>query len=90
MGTAVPVLHDVSEYDVCEETCCRIEWFVTPLGGLIQNDIELNNLTTPYPSICLDTAGTVNIVLEIANQFGCSQTTSNVPFVSFVDSPSLS
>ena len=80
-GNCVPVLHDVSEYDVCEGDLLSYEWFVTPLGELIQNDIELNNLTTPYPSICLDTAGTVNIVLEITNQFGCSQTTSNVPFV---------
>lgn len=79
-GNCVPFVHDPSAYDICDDDSLSFEWFVTPLGNLIQNDLELEGLTTPYPTVCLDTAGVVNLVLEITNAYGCSQTTSNVPY----------
>ena len=79
-GNCVPFVHDTMAYDLCVDDSLSYEWFVTPLGDLIQNDLETENLTTPFPTVCLDTAGVVNLVLEITNAYGCSQTTSNVPF----------
>ena len=76
----VPVLHDTAAYSVCEGDSLSYEWFVTPLGDLIQNNLVTDELTTPFPSICVDTAGVLNVVLEITNSYGCAQTTSNVPF----------
>ena len=76
----VPVLHDTAAYNVCEGDSLSYEWFVTPLGDLIQNNLVTDDLTTPFPSICVDTAGVLNVVLEITNSYGCAQTTSNVPF----------
>ena len=76
----VPVLHDTAAYSVCEGDSLSYEWFVTPLGDLIQNNLVTDDLTTPFPSICVDTAGVLNVVLEITNSYGCAQTTSNVPF----------
>ena len=79
-GNCVPFVHDPEAYVICSDDSLSYEWFVTPLGNLIQNDLETENLTTPFPTVCLDTAGVVNLVLEITNAYGCSQTTSNVPF----------
>ena len=76
----VPVVHDTAAYNPCEGDSLSYEWFVTPLGDLIQNNLVTEDLTTPYPTICVDTAGVLNVVLEITNIYGCSQTTSNVPF----------
>ena len=76
----MPVLHDTAAYNVCEGDSLSYEWFVTPLGDLIQNNLVTDDLTTPFPSICVDTAGVLNVVLEITNSYGCAQTTSNVPF----------
>ena len=76
----VPVVHDTAAYNPCEGDSLSYEWFVTPLGDLIQNNLVTEDLTTPYPTICVDTAGVLNLVLEITNIYGCSQTTSNVPF----------
>jgi gliding motility-associated-like protein len=79
-GNCVPFVHDTTAYDLCVDDSLSYEWFVTPLGELIQNDLDVENLTTPFPTVCLDTAGVVNLVLEITNAYGCSQTTSNVPY----------
>lgn len=79
-GNCVPFLHDTTAYDLCVDDSLSYEWFVTPLGDLIQNDLEVEDLNTPFPTVCLDTAGVVNLVLEITNAYGCSQTTSNVPY----------
>ena len=79
-GNCVPFVHDPDAYAICSDDSLAFEWFVTPLGDLIQNDLESTGLTTPYPTVCLDTAGVVNLVLEITNAYGCSQTTSNVPY----------
>jgi len=79
-GNCVPFEHDTTAYDVCFDDSLSYEWFVTPLGELIQNDLNLEAMNTPFPTVCLDTAGVVNLVLEITNQYGCSQTTANVPY----------
>jgi len=76
----VPVMHDTSSYSTCADDSLSYEWFVSPLGDLIQNNLVTADLTTPFPSICVDTAGVLNLVLEITNAYGCSQTTSNASF----------
>lgn len=76
----VPILHDTTSYDICENDSISYEWFVTPLGDLIQNNLVTEDLNTAFPSICVDTAGVVSVVLEMTNSHGCAQTTSNVPF----------
>lgn len=76
----VPVVHDTSAYNLCSDDSLSFEWFVTPLGELIQNNLVTEGLNSPFPSICVDTAGVLNLVLEITNSYGCDQTTSNVPF----------
>jgi len=79
-GNCVPFVHDTAAYDICVGDSLSYEWFVTPLGDLIQNDLIQSDLTTPFPTVCIDTAGVLNVVLEITNAYGCSQTTANVPF----------
>ena len=76
----VHVMHDTSSYNTCADDSLSYEWFVSPLGDLIQNNLVTEDLTTPFPSICVDTAGVLNLVLEITNAYGCSQTTSNASF----------
>ena len=80
LGNCVPFEHDTTAYDLCSDDSLSFEWFVTPLGDLIQNDLSLSDLNTPFPTVCIDTAGVLNVVLEITNAYGCSQTTANVPF----------
>ncbi len=72
----IPLVHDTL-YNICAGDSLSYQWFVTPLDGLEQSDLILINDTTPFPSLKVDTAGAVNVVLEIENSFGCSQTTSN-------------
>ena len=79
-NNCVPFVHDTLQYDVCDTDSLAYEWFVTPLGGLIQNDLTVIGLNTPFPSVCLDTAGVVNLVLEITNQYGCAVSTPNVTY----------
>ena len=75
----IPLVHDTL-YNICAGDSLSYQWFVTPLDGLEQSDLILINDTTPFPSLKVDTAGAVNVVLEIENSFGCSQTTSNASF----------
>ena len=75
----IPLVHDTL-YNICAGDSLSYQWFITPLDGLEQSDLILINDTTPFPSLKVDTAGAVNVVLEIENSFGCSQTTSNASF----------
>ena len=81
LGNCLPLVHDSLAYDVCAGDSLSYRWFVTPLGDLTQNDVTVQADTTALASICMDLPGEVEVVLEIENSYGCSQTTASVPFI---------
>jgi len=81
LGNCLPLLHDSLAYDVCAGDSLSYRWFVTPLGDLTQNDVTVQADSTALASICMDLPGEIEVVLEIENSYGCSQTTASVPFI---------
>ena len=81
LGNCLPLVHDSLAYDVCAGDSLSYRWFVTPLGDLTQNDVTVQADSTALASICMDLPGEIEVVLEIENSYGCSQTTASVPFI---------
>ena len=74
------VIHDVENYTICEDDQYVYTWFVTPVAGLTSDNISIDDANVPVPVVCLDAPGTVELILEVENSYGCSQTTPAQPF----------
>ena len=79
-AVCIDVIHDVESYAICEDDEYVYTWFVTPVAGLTGDDISIGDANVPVPEVCLDMPGTVELILEIENSYGCSQTTPAQPF----------
>lgn len=82
-GNCIPLAHDLGSYDVCENPpdSLSFNWYVTPLDGLDITDFTIEDADQVLPTICLDKEGAVEIVIEVENLHGCSQTSPAQPFV---------
>ena len=74
------VIHDVENYTTCEDDQYVYTWFVTPVAGLTSDEDSIDDANVPVPVVCLDAPGTVELILEVENSYGCSQTTLAQPF----------
>ncbi|MEE2919130.1 MAG: PKD domain-containing protein [Bacteroidota bacterium] len=79
-AVCLDVLHDVEGYLLCEDDVHSYTWFVTPISGLSPNNVSIDDPNAPVPLVCMDAPGTVDVILEIENAYGCSQTTAAQPF----------
>ncbi len=79
-AVCIEVLHDVQDYNICAEDAYTYTWFVTPEAGLNSDNISVDDANSPVPEICIDAPGSVELILEIENSYGCSQTTPAQPF----------
>ena len=80
-GNCIPLAHDLGMYDFCEDDSLSFNWYVTPLGDLDITDFTIEDADQVMPSICLEKEGAVEIVIEVENLHGCSQTSPAQPFV---------
>ena len=80
-GNCIEILHDLSDYTLCEDDAYSFNWFVTPTVALLPENIELEDANEVVPSICMDEPGEVEVILEIENAYGCSQTTAAQTFI---------
>ena len=80
-GNCIPLTHDLGMYDLCEDDSLSFNWYVTPLDGLDIADFNIENADQIMPSICLEKEGAVEIVIEVENLHGCSQTSPAQPYV---------
>ena len=80
-GNCIPLTHDLGMYDICEDDSLSFNWYVTPLDDLDITDFTMEDADQIVPSICLDKEGAVEIVIEVENVHGCSQTSPAQPFV---------
>ena len=79
-AVCIGVIHDVEDYTICADDEYAYTWFVTPVAGLAADNIFIDDANVPIPEVCLDAPGTVELILEIENSYGCSQTTPAQPF----------
>ena len=79
-AVCIDVIHDVENYTICEDDQYVYTWFVTPVAGLTSDNISIDDANVPVPVVCLDAPGTVELILEVENSYGCSQTTPAQPF----------
>ena len=79
-AVCIGVIHDAEDYTICEDDEYAYTWFVTPVAGLVADNIFVEDANVAVPEICLDAPGTVELILEIENSYGCSQTTPAQPF----------
>ena len=79
-AVCIDVIHDVENYTICEDDQYVYTWFVTPVAGLTSDNISIDDANVPVPLVCLDAPGTVELILEVENSYGCSQTTPAQPF----------
>ena len=80
-AVCIDILHDVENYALCEDDAYTYTWFVTPSAGLSAADVTIDDANSPVPEVCITEPGTVDLILEIENAYGCSQTTPSQPFV---------
>ena len=80
-GNCIPLTHDLGMYDICEDDSLAFNWYVTPLDDLDITDFTIDDADQIMPSICLDKEGAVDIVIEVENVHGCSQTSPAQSFV---------
>ena len=80
-GNCIPLAHDLGMYNFCEDDSLSFNWYVTPLDDLDITDFTIEDADQIMPSICLDKEGAVEIVIEVENTHGCSQTSPAQPFV---------
>ena len=80
-GNCIPLTHDLGLYDFCEDDSLSFNWYVTPLDDLDISDFTIEDADQIMPSICLDQEGAVEIVIEVENVHGCSQTSPAQSFV---------
>lgn len=80
-GNCIPLSHDLGMYNFCEDDSLSFNWYVTPLDDLDITDFTVEDADQIMPSICLDKEGAVEIVIEVENTHGCSQTSPAQPFV---------
>ena len=87
----IDVIHDVQNYAICPDDQYVYNWFVTPVAGLAAGNISIDDAGVPVPEVCIDAPGTVDLILQIENSYGCSQTTPAQPFtVRELPDPTLS
>ena len=80
-GNCIPLAHDLGMYNFCEDDSLSFNWYVTPMDDLDITDFTVEDADQIMPSICLDKEGAVEIVIEVENTHGCSQTSPAQPFV---------
>jgi len=80
-GNCIPLAHDLEMYTFCEDDSLSFNWYVTPMDDLDITDFTVEDADQIMPSICLDKEGAVEIVIEVENTHGCSQTSPAQPFV---------
>ena len=80
-GNCIPLAHDLGMYDLCEDDSLSFNWYVTPLDDLDIADFTIEDADQIMPTICLEKEGAVEIVIEVENLHGCSQTSPSQPFV---------
>ena len=80
-GNCIPLAHDLGMYDLCEDDSLSFNWYVTPLDDLDIADFTIEDADQVMPTICLEKEGAVEIVIEVENLHGCSQTSPSQPFV---------
>ena len=80
-AVCIDIFHDVENYALCEDDAYTYTWFVTPSAGLSAADVTIDDANSPVPEVCITEPGTVDLILEIENAYGCSQTTPSQPFV---------
>ena len=80
-GNCIPLAHELGMYDVCEDDSLSFNWYVTPLDDLDITDFTIEDADQVMPTICLEKEGAVEIVIEVENLHGCSQTSPAQPFI---------
>ena len=79
-AVCIDVVHNVEDYTICEDNAYAYTWFVTPTAGLDGDDVIIDDASLPVPEVCINAPGSVELILEIENAYGCSQTTPAQPF----------
>lgn len=80
-GNCIPLAHELGMYDFCEDDSLSFNWYVTPQDDLDITDFTIEDADQVMPIICLEKEGAVEIVIEVENLHGCSQTSPAQPFV---------
>ncbi|MEY3009580.1 MAG: hypothetical protein RLZZ314_222, partial [Bacteroidota bacterium] len=75
-GNEIDILHALADYNLCPEDSLSIQWYASAISPLNPSQVHLAEATAVVPELSADSVGQVEVILEISNIYGCSQTTA--------------